>query len=107
MVLLAVAVALSYSCMGATMLLTPPLLVLDAGATNTEIIFHFISNVVFIIFIWCRELRVRLFMPISSVSNSLPYVPSLFLVMSLTPHNELQVKLFFVWSAPRWGCFLP
>ena len=35
-----------------------------------------------------------LFMPAFGATNSIPYVPRLFLIMSRTSHNELQQKLF-------------
>jgi hypothetical protein len=35
-------------------------------------------------------------MPVFDASNSVPYVPRLFLIWSRTSHNELQLKLFFV-----------
>jgi len=35
-----------------------------------------------------------LFMPVFGATNSVLYVPRLFLIMSRTSHNELQLKLF-------------
>ena len=35
-----------------------------------------------------------LFMPVFGATNSVPYVPRLFLILSPTSHNELQLKLF-------------
>jgi hypothetical protein len=46
--------------------------------------------------IWCRELHVCIFMLLFGVSNSIPYVPRFFLVLSRTSHDELHVKLFCV-----------
>ena len=37
-----------------------------------------------------------LFMPVFGATNSVPYIPRLFLIQSRTSHNELQLKLFFV-----------
>ena len=36
-----------------------------------------------------------LFIPVFGATNSVPYVPKLFLILSRTSHNELQLK--FVW----------
>ena len=46
------------------------------------------------VFISLCELPVWFYMPIFGVSNSVPYVPRLFLICSRTSHNELQLKLF-------------
>ncbi len=83
---------------GATVLLSPPFPVLDAGKQQVlKLICIYIYLLCFLnSFISWRELLVCLFMHIFGVLNSIPYVPRLFLILSRTSHNQLHVKLFCI-----------